>query len=295
MTAKETLIYSASGMQHETHGARETGYIKQIGEEPSTVQRSNVPAQAINQGFPKRMFGIMQPYFFPYLGHFSLIAAVDEWLVFDITQYTPKSWMNRNRILDPKEGWQYVTVPLTNGSISIKTSEARVLNPVKACKSVMGKLSHYKRQAPYYDAVLQLVEETFDDHDDSLVQLDARGLAAVCRYLDIPFRYRICSELELDLPDRLGPGEWALEICSRLGAGRYLNPVSGGALFDPARFAKRGIDLCFARPEEFSYATGRYRYEPGLSILDVLMWNPPEAVARVAREHVTIEPVYHAE
>jgi hypothetical protein len=32
--------------------------------------------------------GIMQPYFFPYLGHFALIAAVDEWVVFDVTQYT---------------------------------------------------------------------------------------------------------------------------------------------------------------------------------------------------------------
>jgi len=52
--------------------------------------------------------GIMQPYFFPYLGHFSLISSVDKWIVFDVTQYTPKTWMNRNRILHPKTGWQYV-------------------------------------------------------------------------------------------------------------------------------------------------------------------------------------------
>lgn len=48
--------------------------------------------------------GIMQPYFFPYPGHFALIAHVDQWLVFDITQYTPKTWMNRNRILHPRGG-----------------------------------------------------------------------------------------------------------------------------------------------------------------------------------------------
>ena len=46
--------------------------------------------------------GIMQPYFFPYLGHFALIAHTDAWVVFDITQYTPKTWMNRNRVLHPK-------------------------------------------------------------------------------------------------------------------------------------------------------------------------------------------------
>jgi hypothetical protein len=44
--------------------------------------------------------GIMQPYFFPYLGHFGLIAAVDQWIVFDVTQYTPKTW-NRNPSLHP--------------------------------------------------------------------------------------------------------------------------------------------------------------------------------------------------
>jgi hypothetical protein len=243
----------------------------------------------------KPMFGIMQPYFFPYLGHFSLIAAVDEWLVFDITQYTPKTWMNRNRILHPGEGWQYVSVPLANGSISIKTSEVRVLDPAQVRKSMTGKLSHYKRKAPYYDVVLRLVEESFDDHDDSLARLDVRALAAVCRYLDIPFRHRICSELNLVLPDSLGPGEWALEISSQLGAGSYLNPASGQALFDTARFAERGIELHFARPSEFSYHTGHYRYEPWLSILDVLMWNPPDVVARAAREHVTIEPARRIE
>ena len=48
--------------------------------------------------------GIMQPYFFPYIGYFSLIANTDLWVVFDTPQYTRKSWMNRNRILHPR-GW----------------------------------------------------------------------------------------------------------------------------------------------------------------------------------------------
>ena len=82
----------------------------------------------------------MQPYFFPYLGHFSLIASVDRWYVFDITQYTPRTWMNRNRILHPHDGAQYVTVPLSNSSNSIKTSEARILDLSAARQSIVGKL-----------------------------------------------------------------------------------------------------------------------------------------------------------
>jgi hypothetical protein len=225
----------------------------------------------------------MQPYFFPYLGHFSLMAAVDEWIVFDITQYTPKTWMNRNRILHPTAGWQYVTVPLSNSSISIKTHEARILNLAEAKSNIVGKLSHYKKRAPHFEAVNALLNEVFDSAiDESLVHLDVRGLDVVCRYLDIPFNYRICSELNLPLPENLGPGEWALEISSQLGATSYVNPASGQDIFDPAAFAGRGISLQFAQPAEFVYSTTPYQYEPNLSILDVLMWNPPSVVAAAA-------------
>ena len=231
----------------------------------------------------------MQPYFFPYLGHFSLITAVDEWIVFDITQYTPRTWMNRNRILHPVEGWQYVTVPLSNSSISIKTHEARILNLSEAKANIVGKLSHYKNKAPHFDAVNALINEIFDSTtDDSLVRFNLRGLEVVCRYLDIPFNYRICSELNLPLPVKLGPGGWALEICSLLGATGYVNPASGQNIFDSAAFARRGISLHFAQPVEFSYCTSPYQYEPNLSIIDVLLWNPPAVVAKEARNRLFI-------
>lgn len=237
--------------------------------------------------------GIMQPYFFPYLGHFSLIAAVDEWIVFDITQYTPKTWINRNRILHPKAGWQYVTMPLSNSSISIKIHEARILNLPAVKANITGKLSHY-RKAPYFEKVTALVNEVFYlATDDSLVHFNVGGLSAVCRYLDIPFNYRICSELNLPLPEKLGPGEWGLEICSLLGATDYVNPASGHNLFDPAAFARREISLHFAQAKEFTYVVLPYQFEPNLSILDVLMWNSPAVVTDAIRNGIDIAKKKH--
>src|SRR4051812_42520691 len=138
----------------------------------------------------------MQPYFFPYLGHFGLIASVEEWIVFDVTQYTPRRWINRNRVLHPRHGWNYITVPLVNSSISIAIHEAKTLDPKAARRSVLGKLTHYRHAAPHYRAVIGIVEEVFEDGlDHSLVRLNTRALAAVCRYLEIPFSFRILSEL----------------------------------------------------------------------------------------------------
>lgn len=229
--------------------------------------------------------GIMQPYFFPYLGHFSLIASVDKWIVFDVTQYTPKTWMNRNRILHPNSGWQYVTVPLANSSISIKTSDAKVLNLTETKRSIIGKISHYKKKAPYFDNVNKVVQQAFDGSlDDSLVNLNVSALSAVCDYLQIPFSYQICSKLVLDYPPKLKPGDWAPYICQSLGASEYVNPAGGKDIFDVSEFEQRGIMLYFDEFKNFKYATSSYTYEPHLSILDVMMWNSVETIVAGLKE-----------
>jgi len=234
--------------------------------------------------------GIMQPYFFPYFGHFALIAAVDEWIVFDVTQYTPKTWMNRNRILHPKQGWQYLNVPLVNSSISIRTHEARVLDPAGAQASILGKLTAFRRHAPFHARVSELVRAAFAGAaDDSLCALNVSSLRTVCDYLGIPFSYRICSQLGLEFPDEMDAGDWAPFVCNALGATGYVNPAGGRALFEPAAFARIGVALEFADVAEFAYEPAPFRYEPHLSIVDVLLWNAPERVAAALRSNLTLE------
>jgi len=221
---------------------------------------------------------IMQPYFFPYLGHFGLLSQADLWVVFDLTQYTPKSWMNRNRVLHPRKDWMYITLPLSNSSRNMTIREAKVLNRTDAHRTILGKLSHYRKKAPFFQEVAQIVNRSFAKmYDDSLVHCDVAALAAVCEYLNLGFPYRICSELKLDLPPVAHPGGWAPAVAHALGATEYLNPLSGQRLFAPQDFQKRGIALKFFDMPEFVYRTGPYGFEPGLSILDVLMWNSPEA------------------
>jgi hypothetical protein len=233
--------------------------------------------------------GIMQPYFFPYLGHFALIAAVDEWIVFDVTQYTRKSWINRNRVLHPDGGWQYVSIPLADSSIRIKISEAKIAKLEEQERYVLGKISHYKRRAPYYVQACEVVRSTFAGlPDNGMVSLNVAGLQAVCQYLGLPFRCRICSQLPIDYPDGLSAGQWAPWICAKLSADVYINPVGGRELFDPADFANAGVSLAFLDFASFSYDTYTYDFEKDLSILDVLMWNSPDAIMRVIRQNSSL-------
>jgi hypothetical protein len=220
--------------------------------------------------------GIMQPYFFPNLAHFVLIASVDRWIVFDVTQYTPKSWMNRNRVLHPVTGWNYISVGLKRSSTSITTQQAVVDSLNKSHQSVLGKLSHYRSAAPFYKEVIGLVNDTFNSLiSDSLVELNVSTLKHTCQYLDISFDYEVCSQLNLEFDSVPDAGEWAPIICQKLGANEYLNPIGGAELFSLDEFTRRGVELYFAEVAPFTYSTKHYEYQQHLSILDVLMWNSP--------------------
>ena len=43
--------------------------------------------------------GIMQPYFFPYIGYWQLINAVDKFVIYDDVNFIKGGWINRNKIL----------------------------------------------------------------------------------------------------------------------------------------------------------------------------------------------------
>ena len=58
---------------------------------------------------------IMQPYFFPYIGYWQLIHAVDHFVIYDDVNYIKGGWINRNRILINGKP-AYITVPLHKAS-----------------------------------------------------------------------------------------------------------------------------------------------------------------------------------
>ncbi|MHB8152785.1 MAG: WbqC family protein [Vulcanimicrobiaceae bacterium] len=232
----------------------------------------------------------MQPYFFPYIGYFALIAQTDRWIVFDITQYTPKSWMNRNRVLNPQGGWVYVSVPLRDASRSQSICDVRIADPASACAGVLGKLSHYRKRAPFAAKVEEIVRSTFAGTTLSLVDVNVRGLQRVCEYLEVPFRYDICSEMQLDLPESMHPGGWAPHIASLVGADDYINPLGGHALFDRHEFESQGVRLQFLEPPDLVYQTVPFVFEPALSILDVLMWNRADEVRDVLHRARILTP-----
>ena len=233
--------------------------------------------------------GIMQPYFFPYLGHFELIARSDSWVVFDVVQYNPRSWMNRNRILRHDSGWQYLQVPVVKMPRGTPVSEIVVKDLKAARERCLAKMQHYKRVAPYYENVHYLVSECFARTASTrLTDLNIASLEVVCEYLELPFQHSTCSKLELNLTGIEHAGQWALRICQRLGATAYINPVSGRNIFVAKEWKSAGIQINFLSPRRLIYDVADFKFEHDLSIIDVLMWCSPIKV----KEHLLSEAIF---
>lgn len=222
--------------------------------------------------------GIMQPYFLPYIGYFELIYRSDAWVVFDTAQYIRHGWVNRNRILHPNHGWQYVIVPVQKHAQTTPIKDVNIAEGRAWKERIVGQLQHYKKRAPFFQPVLDIVRLCLETPEKSISVLNVRCLEIVCSYLGIPFRYSYFSQLNLPLGPVQEPGDWALRISEALNASEYINPPGGAELFDRSKFDAAGIRLSIQEPVDFTYECDGYTFEPNLSIVDVLMWNSAHVV-----------------
>lgn len=217
--------------------------------------------------------GIMQPYFFPYLGYFDLINCVDKWVVFDTAQYIRHGWVNRNRILHPKSGWQYIIVALKKHSRTTPIKEIEISDGMDWKSRILGQIMHYKKQAPFFEETIDFVEICLSNDETSLSRLNGSVLKKVCEKLNIQFDLNYFSEMDIELNPIESPGDWALRISEAIGANEYVNPPGGAHLFDAAKFEDKGIRLTIREFKNFEYSCRRKEFIPGLSIIDVFMWN----------------------
>lgn len=242
--------------------------------------------QAVDpSAYAGKRLGIMQPYFFPYLGYFGLIANTDRWIIFDPVQYIRKGWVNRNRVLKMGGGWKYVGVTMAPHHRETLIKDMQLAPEVDHLEQLIRHLDHYRnKKAPHYQVVLDLLAECFRPPLDALTPFLHRCLELTCSYIDIPFHAEVYSHMDLDHEAAHAPGDWALNICKALGATSYLNPPGGKEFFDTGRFKQANVELLYLEQALPPYPQHTGTFEPGLSIIDVMMFNEPMAIRQMLNE-----------
>lgn len=224
----------------------------------------------------------MQPYLFPYLGYFQLIASVDVFVFYDDVNYIKGGWINRNRLLLNNAPF-YFTVPCHEPSPNKLICDIdTALNERQGRKLLFSFAQSYAR-APYIKDVMPILEEVFSTYNANLSQFTIMSIKAVCNYLGIEKEWRISSQenynRELPREQRL------IEICHAEGGNVYHNPIGGQELYTKDMFAPAGIELKFVKNQLSPYKQRGNEFVPGLSIIDVLMFNDKETVLQMLQQY----------
>ena len=128
---------------------------------------------------------IMQPYFYPYLGYFSLIAQADKFIIFDTPQFMRKGWIERNRIIKESGGASYIKVPLVKAPLGTPINEVLIDNVSDWKNKVIAQLNVYKKKAPYFHAVLELVSKSLSNDVDTICELNKIVLVDILSLIHI--------------------------------------------------------------------------------------------------------------
>lgn len=219
--------------------------------------------------------GIMQPYFMPYIGYWQLMAAVDTYVVYDDVNYIKGGWVARNNILLNGQKHMF-TITLNGASPNKLFNEITIKDDFKKFSRLIE--SAY-RKAPYYAEVSALLEKIYSYEDKSLGAFMVNSFQVVLEYLEIDTKLILSSMIEKD--NSLRGKEKVKHICQLLGADTYYNAIGGQELYDKNDFKAGGIDLYFVQTNLTPYAQLGNEFVPGLSMIDVLMFNSPTEVKQL--------------
>ncbi len=210
---------------------------------------------------------ILQSNYIPWKGYFDLIAAVDEFILFDAMQYTRRDWRNRNKIKTPR-GLEWLSIP-----VEVKGKFLQRINETRASGTDWRRdhwqtLAHNYGKAPHFAAQAGRFEALYLGSGEAMLsKINHAFLVAICEQLGI--RTRITWDT--DYPPAEGKTERLVALCRAAGAGHYLSGPSARDYIQPELFAQAGIALEYmdygGYPE---YPQLHGAFEHGLTVLDLI-------------------------
>ena len=188
--------------------------------------------------------GIMQHYFFPYIGYFQLINAVDIFVIYDDVNFIKQGWISRNRILI-NCAEHMMTLQLFGASSFKHINKIEIGNNQE---KLLRTIYHAYHLAPFFDRVYPLIVSVMINGEKNLSNFLAHLLKSICFYLRIETKLVLSSSFEKD--NTLKGYEKGIAICKKFHAGTYINAIGGKSLYSKDDFSAHNIELLFIKTNE---------------------------------------------
>lgn len=242
----------------------------------------------INKGVfvVREKVGIMQPYFFPYIGYWQLINAVDRYVIRNDVNFIKGGWIHRNKILINGEG-HFINLPLRKASSNKYINEIEILNDASNINKILRKIESAYRKAPYYQDVFPVLEKIIAQDEENLAKYLQYLIKEICRYLSIETKIYVASEIEMT-PGLKGQDR-VIDICKILQAELYINAIGGKELYSHEEFNNQGMQLRFLKTSDIMYHQAKDEFVPNLSIIDVMMFNEQKKIKEMLNKYELVE------
>lgn len=219
--------------------------------------------------------GIMQPYFFPYIGYFQLIHAVDTYMNLDHVSFMKRSYMTRNILKNNTS----INVNVYNGSQNKSCNEVMVNFENKYIDKFNKTLQTLYTKSPYYSEIIDnIIAPEFVDREISISQFNIRIIKKICSYLDIKTNILNTSEGMTEFKK----GEGLMDITNKLNGDEYVNAIGGQSLYTKENFKQNNINLYFIKIGDVEF-DNKYT-----SILDLLFMYPKEHIQQQLLKYTLI-------
>lgn len=212
---------------------------------------------------------IMQPYFFPYLGYWQLIHAVDRFVIYDDVNFIKNGWINRNRILvNGQPVW--VTVPLRHASQNKRICDLELDVSGFRRERLLKTVTQAYRRTPCFDDAYPVIEAVVENPESRLASFLESAIRSICEWIGIGSE--LVSTSRSYENSQLQGAARILDICAKEKASMYVNAPGGTELYDAVAFRAQGTELRFidSRPRPY-LQRGTAEFVPHLSIIDAMM------------------------
>lgn len=225
---------------------------------------------------------ITQPYLFPYIGYWQLIAAADRFVLLDDVNYIKKGFINRNRILYGNSDHQF-TISLDHPSQNNLIMDSKLSADPESRMNFLRLVQDAYRHAPYYDAVYPMIERVMTNSELDLTEFIFYSIRETAAYLGVKTEFTKSSLVEKD--PALRAQDRIIAICKKLDADTYINPAGGRELYDQETFAANGLQLYFIdmKQDMVRYKQFAEPFIENLSIIDVMMFNSVEEIGELLK------------
>ncbi len=235
--------------------------------------------------------GIMQPYFFPYIGYWQLMNAVDEYLIIDDVNYIKGGYINRNKILVNGEPFNF-GIPIR------KASQNKLINEHEhgidqACvDKLLTTLRSAYAKAPFFEETYAHVKEVLEYGLKSeglnlgAFLENANRLTAQKLGIETPI-YLTSRDVQRDINCKRE--YMVVDICKRRGATDYYNAIGGTRLYSQHFFRENGLGLRFVQTNDFTYKQFKDEFVPNLSIIDIMMFCSEEQIADILNAYTLVK------